>query len=283
MNKSLKLRLWEYLKENKSTLFEIYEEFSNEKETTIRGRLNENLGSCFKRLGRGIYIATDGEITAVFLEGDARDIVQTLEDESIDAIIMDSPYSALDKQMTVGSTRQRNLDGGWGFQTWDLDEAFLKELYRVMKPGGHMFSFMPAAKADTVDYNHNQVLLARKAGWRFQATWVWDKVLLGMGYTGRCQHELIHFFSKGKRRFPLSLKITDVRKHQREHSSKKIHQTQKPVGLIADIIEFSTGLGDVVLDPFAGSGSTAAAALQTDRNSISIELDGAMLAKACGN
>ena len=146
-----------------------------------------------------------------------------------------------------------------------------------------MFSFMPAAKADTVDYNHNQVLLARRAGWKFQATWVWDKVLLGMGYTGRCQHELIHFFSKGKRRFPLSLKTTDVRAHQREHSSKKIHQTQKPVGLIADIIKFSTARGEVVLDPFAGSGSTAAAALQTGRNSISIELDGAMLAKACGN
>ena len=283
MDKSLRLRLWEYLKENKSTLFEIYEDFPNEKETTIRGRLNESLGSCFKRLGRGIYIATDGEITAVFLEGNAREIIKTLEDESIDAIIMDSPYSALDKQMTVGSTRKRNLDGGWGFQTWDLDEAFLKELYRVMKPGGHMFSFMPAAKADTVDYNHNQVLLARRAGWKFQATWVWDKVLLGMGYTGRCQHELIHFFSKGKRRFPLSLKTTDVRAHQREHSSKKIHQTQKPVGLIADIIKFSTARGEVVLDPFAGSGSTAAAALQTGRNSISIELDGAMLAKACGN
>lgn len=270
------------MKENKSTLFSIYEEFPDEKETTIRGRLNENLEVCFKRLGRGVYIATDDEIKAVFLEGDTWDVIKTLETESIDAIIMDSPYSALDKQMQVGTTRRRNLQGGWDFETKDLDSELLTELYRVMKPGGHMFSFMPAAKADTVDYNHNQIELARKSGWKFQAGWVWDKVLMGMGYTGRCQHELIHFFSKGKRRFPSSLKITDVRTYKREHKSRKIHQTQKPIGLLEDLILFSTNPGEVVLDPFAGSGSTAAAALQTGRNSISIEIDGAMVKKACG-
>ena len=280
--KPLRLRLWEFLKENRASLIEIYEEFPNEKETTIRGRLNENLGTCFKRLGRGIYIATDGEIKAVFINGDAREEIKHIEDESIDAIIMDSPYTAVDKQMTVGSTRKRNLDKGWAFQTWDLDKDFLRELHRVIKPGGHMFSFMPAAKADTVDYNYAQVELARKAGWTFQATWVWDKVLLGMGYTGRAQHELIQFYSKGKRNFPNTLKTTDVRRWQREHTSKKIHQTQKPVDLIADIIEFSTAEGDVVLDPFAGSGATAAAALATGRNSISIELDLDMVKSACG-
>jgi site-specific DNA-methyltransferase (adenine-specific) len=279
---SLRLRLWEFLKDNKSTLFDIYEEFPKEKETTIRGRLNENLGECFKRLGRGVYIATDGEISAIFLEGDTWDVIKTIETESIDAIVMDSPYSVLNKQMQIGTTRNRNIKGGWDFETRDIDNELLQELYRVMKPGGHMFSFMPAAKADTVDYNHNQLQLAREAGWKFQATWVWDKVLLGMGYTGRCQHELIHFFSKGKRKFPSSLKITDVRAHKREHKSRKIHQTQKPIGLLEDIIKFSTMPGDVVLDPFAGSGSTAAAALQNGRHSISIEIDKAMIKNACG-
>ena len=73
-----------------------------------------------------------------------------------------------------------------------------------------------------------------------------------------------------------------MRRWQREHTSKKIHQTQKPVDLIADIIEFSTAEGDVVLDPFAGSGATAAAALAMGRNSISIELDLDMVKSACG-
>ena len=81
--------------------------FQTRKETTIRGRLNENLGTCFKRLGHGIYIATDGEIKAVFINGDAREEIKQIEDESIDAIIMDSPYTTVDKQMTVGSTREK--------------------------------------------------------------------------------------------------------------------------------------------------------------------------------
>ena len=50
MAKSLRLRLWDFLREKKS-LVEIYEAFE-EKESTIRGRLNENIGICFKRLGR---------------------------------------------------------------------------------------------------------------------------------------------------------------------------------------------------------------------------------------
>ena len=284
-SKPLRKRLWEYLREKKP-LVEIYEQFDDEKESTIRGRLNENIGVCFERLGRGIYIATDGEVQAVIINGDSWDVLDDLEESSIDAIIMDSPYGVLNEQMSWGTTRKRNLQGGWDFETKDLDKGIYEKLLRILKPGGHMFSFMPASKSDTHEYIEAQIQMAKEAGWTFNSQWVWDKQMMGMGYNGRSRHELIHFFSKGKRRLhpaghPMR-RTPDVLRHTREHWRWTIHQTQKPIQLIADIIEFSTVEGDIVLDPFGGSMSTAAAALQCGRHSISIEIDGGMIQKACG-
>ena len=280
LNMSLKQRLWDFLKSQKC-LIEIYDEFSEVKPSTIRGRLNENVGVCFKRIARGVYIATCGEVQAVVIQGDSWEAIKLLEDESIDAIIMDSPYSILDHQMQVGSTRKRNLDKGWAFATKDLDEAFYMELLRVIRPGGHMFSFMPPARNDTFHYLMRQIEIATGCGWTFNAQWVWDKKVISLGYNGRPRHELIHFFSKGKRRLfgkghPMRA-TPDVLCHAREHAKRKRHQTQKPIGLIADLVGFSTMENEVVLDPFGGSLSTAAACLQMNRNSISIEIDDAMI------
>ncbi len=278
------MRLWEYLKEKK-TLVEIYEAFE-EKPSTIRGRLNENIGICFKRLGRGIYIATDGEVQALIINGDFNEVIDDLEDSCVDHIIMDSPYAILDKQMSWGTTRKRNLNGGWEFETMDMNVQMYRKLLRVLKPGGHMFSFMPASASDTHEYIEGQIQMAIEAGWDYNRGWVWDKGHMGMGYNGRARHELIQFFSKGNRKlYPAGhpmRRTPDVLRHIREHKKYRKHETQKPIDLIAELIEFSTLPGDVVLDPFAGSLSTAAAALQTGRNSISIELDNNMIRRCCG-
>jgi DNA modification methylase len=284
-SKPLRKRLWDYLREKK-TLVEIYNEFEEEKESTIRGRINENIGICFKRLGRGIYIATDGEVQALIINGDFTKVIDDLDESSIDQIILDSPYGALDHQMTWGTTRKRNLNGGWQFETMDLNTEMYRKLLRVLKPGGHMFSFMPSSKSDTHEYIENQIQLAVEAGWTFNSQWVWDKKQMGMGYNGRSRHELIHFFSKEKRRLHppghAMRRTPDVLRHNREHKKWKRHETQKPIELIAELIEFSTLPGEVVLDPCAGSLSTAAAALQTGRNSISIEIDKNMIHTGCG-
>ena len=53
----------------------------------------------------------------------------------------------------------------------------------------------------------------------------------------------------------------------------KIHPTQKPVGLLKRLIEVFTDLGDIVIDPCAGSGSTLRAAYELGRNSYGFEVD----------
>ncbi len=282
---SLKERLWDFLKSEKC-LTEIYDEFCDETPSTIRGRLNENVGVCFKRIARGVYLAICGDVQAVIIQGDSWSVLKDLEDESIDAIVMDSPYSVLDQQMQRGTTRKRNLNKGWDFETKDLDEAFYLELHRVIKPGGHMFSFMPPVRNDTWAYLMEQIEVAMGAGWIFNAQWVWDKKKISLGYNGRPRHELIHFFSKGKRRLFGSghpMRATpDVLAHSSEHHVYKKHQTQKPIELIARLVGFSTQPNEVVLDPFGGSLSTAAACLQMQRNCITIEIDGGMI-RSCMN
>ena len=276
--KSLKENLTEYLTSPKN-LKEIYPAFPNEKETTIRGRLNENINKCFRRIKRGVYLSIKGKSQALIIEGDAWKEIKEIENESIDAIITDSPYTCIN-QYFFGTTRKRNVEGGWKFKTKDIDGELLKEMLRVLKKGGHFFSFLPADSKGTVDYNNNFISIARNVGFEFNRRWIWDKKVIGMGYNGRSRYEQIIFLSKGKRKKPFDLSIPDVLSYKKLSPKQKIHEAQKPNELIRDIIKFCTLESEVVLDPFAGSLVVAEQSLELNRNSISIEIDRDMILKS---
>ena len=281
---SLRERLVQFLEEEKP-LQVIYQNFEDELPSTIRGRLNENIGKCFQRVERGVYIAHTGDNQALIIEGDAWATLPTFPDNHFDAVITDPPYSALDRQMQTGTARERNRRGGWDFETKDLDEEILRELHRVLKPGGHMFVFMPAAGrsmyGDIADYNERQRQLTMEVGFTYNRTWIWDKVQIGMGYYGRARHELIFFYSKGKpynmggfsRKPNPQHYIHDILTAPRPSNARKRHQTEKPIEILADMLQFSTEEGDLVLDPFAGGLGIAEACLKTGRNAVCIELD----------
>lgn len=277
MKTSLKNRLVDFLSDHPKELAEIYSAFSEETPNTIRGRLNENIGKVFKRIGRGVYLATNGEAKALIIEGDAWEVIQEFENNSIDAIITDSGYTSLNKHYSVGSTRQRNRDKSIGFDTKDIDSPLLKEMYRVLKVGGHFFSFLPADAKDTLKNNNEFIALASDAGFEFNKRFIWNKVNMACGYNGRNVYEQIIFMSKGKRRMPLDLSIKDLLTHKKLSPQQKIHLAEKPIELISDLIRFSTKKGEVILDPFAGSLTLAEAGMELGVNTISIDLNGEML------
>ena len=67
--------------------------------------------------------------------------------------------------------------------------------------------------------------------------------------------------------------VTDIWRDIDFYKEDRVHSTQKPLKLIQRLILASSNEGDIVLDPFAGSGSTAIASLQLRRNYITIEAD----------
>jgi len=89
---------------------------------------------------------------------------------------------------------------------------------------------------------------------------------IGMGYHYRAQYEFILFFEKGKRKLN-NLGVPDVLSFRRL-KGKAYYPTEKPVDLLKVLVEQSSVTGEVVLDPFAGSGSTGEAAITLGRRFV---------------
>lgn len=115
---------------------------------------------------------------------------------------------------------------------------------------------------------------------------IWDKENAGMGnltLPWAPQHECITFgmyVSSGANRRDgygaLSARIRKgsvLRVPRKNSRGVKNHPTEKPVALLSQLIESSSCVGDMVLDPFMGSGSTCVAAVLAGRKTVGIELD----------
>jgi site-specific DNA-methyltransferase (adenine-specific) len=116
------------------------------------------------------------------------------------------------------------------------------------------------------------------------ATWlVWDKLggltsKRALGFNDQADCELAWSNLGGPARL-LSHRWMGAMKAS-ERTSRRVHPTQKPVALMARLIETFTQPGDLVIDPYCGAGSTGVAAVQTGRRFIGIEIEAAYCAIA---
>jgi site-specific DNA-methyltransferase (adenine-specific) len=117
---------------------------------------------------------------------------------------------------------------------------------------------------------------AEAAGFKFWKPLVWDKKKIGMGYHYRSRYELILFFEKGKRKLH-DLGIADVLECPRISGG---YPAEKPPQLARVLIEQSSLPGQLVIDPFMGSGSTGVAATALGRNFLGNDLSPAAIALA---
>lgn len=256
---------------------DLYAHLPDELPHSLRARIYENLGRHFRRVGRGLYVAVEGEAACVVVEGDAWKELRKIPSDSVDALVTDPPYAWLDHFVQKGSTRRRFK---WAFERRDVDLELGRELYRVLREGAHAFLFVPALTGTTIGPFNNLVELLKKCGFVFNKYWIWDKGVNGMGYSGRARHEGIAFFSKGQKRQARDRRIPDVLSVPAVPPARRRHPTEKPQGLVERLIRFSTERGELVLDCFAGSLGVGRAALALGRDSIMIEKDGPLLAAA---
>lgn len=186
-----------------------------------------------------------------------------MEAESVDAIITDPPYGINYVSQTGASIKNDKSPFIW----------FLYDAFRVLKSGesgrGSLVCFT------RWDVQQTFIDAMKLAGFQVKSEVIWDKVYHGMGDTRAAfapTHENIIFAVKGRYSFP-GHRPKDMVTFPKLSSSQMVHPTEKPVGLLASLITSVTKPGDLILDPFAGSGSTLVAARKTGRRYIGMELD----------
>src|SRR6266545_3011549 len=188
--------------------------------------------------------------------------------ESIDLVVTDPAYESLEKHREVGTTTRlkhsKASSNDWFtvFPNARFGELFA-EAFRVLKRNTHLYLF---CDAETMFIAKPE---AERAGFHFWKPLVWDKQTIGMGYHYRARYEFILFFEKGKRRLN-NLGIADVISVPRVHRG---YPAEKPPAVSEVLIKQSTAAGDLVADPFMGSGSVGVAALRTGRRFAGTDLN----------
>jgi len=214
----------------------------------------------------------------VYFEDAVDGLQERVAEDSVDLVLTDPPYGVdLDLSETLGSSSTKHsgsLENDGYEEAVELWRAIVPQLKRVLKPDGHLYAF---ASWKTYD-DFRDVL--QEAGFEVLNCVVWlkstpnNQTAFGSGGVRYgYQHEFIlyavHDTSDAR---SLDRTMSDVILHK--HSSEgNEHPTEKPVGLLETLLEQSTTREDVVLDPFLGSGSTAAAAVQSERDIVGFELD----------
>jgi site-specific DNA-methyltransferase (adenine-specific) len=206
-------------------------------------------------------------VTDLVDQADAVEWLRAFPDSSVALVVCDPAYESLERHRAKGTTTRlkhsKASSNDW-FQIFPNSrfEELFTEIYRVLDKNAHFYMFC----------DQETMFLAKpigeKVGFRFRKAIIWDKVQIGMGYSYRARHEVILYFEKGRRRLN-DLSVPDVLECPRVRGGRP---TEKPVELIETLVCQSSSEGEVVIDPFCGSGATGVAALKLGRRFMGCDL-----------
>lgn len=202
------------------------------------------------------------------INDDAIKVLKDIEDESVDLIVTDPPYNISYK---TGLRKNKNHDFCKVIQNDNnlIISDVIDDLYRVLKQNGACYIFW------SIKTYSELMSVVEETKFKYKNTIVWVKNShtagdLQAGYGQK--YELIVYLNKGRAKMN-GKRLTDVWEFDRVAGKQQMHQNQKPVPLLEQILSKHSSLGDIVLDPFMGSGSTGVACKNLNRNFIGIELD----------
>jgi DNA modification methylase len=198
--------------------------------------------------------------TNKIIQEDCIKVLRRLPNNCIDLIITDPPYGD-------------NIAYGWHNKIIKNNEnplincSALVEFYRVLKKNSSVYIF-----TNWKHYSFLTEFIIRYTKFNIRHLVVWKKHNFGLGWAFRHQYELILVLEKGKPKYHLT-NFSDVQTCSHINHNSENHPHEKPVDLITKMILHSSKEGDIILDPFCGSGSVCVACQQTRRKWIGIELD----------
>jgi site-specific DNA-methyltransferase (adenine-specific) len=210
-------------------------------------------------------------VTPIRFELSAQDAVTWLREqpaESVDLLITDPAYESLEKHRAIGTTTRlkhsKASSNDWFkvFPNSRFGELF-DAAFRILRRNTHFYLF---CDAETMFVAKPE---AERAGFRFWKPLVWDKRTIGMGYHYRARYEFILFFEKGKRRLN-NLGVADVISVPRIHGG---YPAEKPPEVSEVLISQSSKPGEIVADPFMGSGSVGIGAARLGRTFLGNDLN----------
>jgi site-specific DNA-methyltransferase (adenine-specific) len=188
------------------------------------------------------------------IHGDCVEVMATIPSESVDLVVTDPPY--LVSYRSRDGRRCENDDNA----EW-VEPAF-REIFRVLKPNRFCATFYGWPWVDKF------MAAWKQSGFRPVSHFTWVKPHTSyVGYTAG-HHEVGYLLAKGKPPKP-KVPLSDVLPWK--YTGNKFHPNEKPVMAIQPLIETYSAAGEIVLDPFAGSGTAAVAALACRRCFILIE------------
>lgn len=236
-----------------------------------------------------LYYATDSG-QQMLMQGDCLEVMERLPAESVDLIFADPPYFLSNGGITCKSGRMVSVDKG----KWDRSQGpeanhefnltWLRACQRVLTPNGTIFVSGTRHVIFSVGYAMQQL------GYKVLNDIAWFKVNpppnLACRYFTHATETILwsardmnskHFFDyplmkeeNGGKQMKSLWSIKPPYKSEKRFGK---HPTQKPVTLLSRIIRAASRPGDLVLDPFNGSGTTGVVAAALDRSYVGVELD----------
>ena len=238
--------------------------------------------------------AVDGLPLNTIIDGDCIDIMNSLPENSVDLIFADPPYNLQLKSdlHRPDSSKVDAVDDHWdqfdSFAAYDrFTRNWLKAARRILKPNGaiwvigsyHNIFRVGTALQDAGYWILNDVVWRKSnpmpnfRGKRFtnaHETMIWASKAEGSKYT--FNYEALKAMNEGiQMRSDWVLPICNGHERLKDENGDKAHPTQKPESLLHRVLLGATNPGDVVLDPFFGTGTTGAVAKMLGRDFIGIE------------
>jgi len=188
----------------------------------------------------------DNPVTLV--QGDCLDVLRSLPDGCVDAVVTDPPYGL---EYDASSSTQQGI-----------------QPFKMLVGDSQPFDIRPFLHfPDVLAWCRPQLTVGVPVG--VGAWYAWDKVTRNdMGvWIGECEYA----WHKRATKTRMFRHLWSGAYRDSEQGLRSVHPTQKPVALMRWCLKLATKPGDLVLDPFAGSGTTGVAALMEGRRAILIE------------